>query len=78
MKDQVLFDQFFVNGQLQQMARYPNYDKSVQIYNGTASDATSAKQAQHWNNPSGAFVHALHKAEWGDFHYLVYLKNPPA
>jgi len=67
----IIFDQLFVNGKLQRMARYPNYNPKARILGGTAADALSAERLKIYLNPEGAYVHALHSAEWGDFHYLV-------
>lgn len=67
----LIFDQLIVNGTLQRMARYPNYDTSARFLGGTAADAVSAKTASKWKSPKGAYVHALHRAEWGDIHYTV-------
>ncbi|MCJ7447680.1 MAG: hypothetical protein MUO72_08305 [Bacteroidales bacterium] len=67
----VIFDQLFVNGKLQRMARYPNYNPKARFLGGTAADALSAERIKKYKNPEGAYVHALHSAEWGDFHYVV-------
>lgn len=67
----LIFDQLFVNGQLQLMARYPNFDPSAQYYNGFAADAVSKERASLWKSPSGGYVHALHSSKWGDYHYLL-------
>jgi hypothetical protein len=64
-------DQLFVDGHRQPMARYPNYDASVQHYNGYAADAFSPTRAARWKDPAGGFIHAMHAAEWGDYHYLI-------
>jgi hypothetical protein len=66
-----VFDELLVNGKLQQMARYPNYDSSDEILGGTAADAVSKERAARWNTPAGGYVHALHSARWGDFHYTI-------
>jgi hypothetical protein len=71
----LVFDQLFVNGQLQQMARYPNFDPSAKYYNGTAEDALSKERVARWKSPEGGYVHALHQNEWGDFHYIITGKN---
>jgi hypothetical protein len=42
---------------------------------GTAADAVNKTKADTWINPEGGYVHALHKHEWGDFHYLIKGKN---
>jgi hypothetical protein len=67
----LLFDQLFVNGELQRMARYPNYNPDAKYLGGTAEDAISPERAARWKHPEGGYVHALHKSMWGDFHYLI-------
>lgn len=64
-------DQLFVNGVSQRMARYPNYDPSIQHYGGVAADAISAERAARWANPIGGFIHAKHKAGWGGYHFRI-------
>ena len=64
-------DRLFLNGKALPMARYPNYDPSAHVFNGTAADALEPAKVASWNNPKGAYVHALHSGEWGGFHYLV-------
>lgn len=71
----VIFDELFVNGQLQRMARYPNFDSTARFLGGTAADAVSKERAARWQSPAGGYVHALHRSEWGDFHYLITGKN---
>ncbi|MDP4210545.1 MAG: DUF1565 domain-containing protein [Bacteroidota bacterium] len=71
----LVFDQLFVNGQLQRMARYPNYNPTAQYYGGTSADAVSKERAARWKSPEGGYVHALHCSQWGDFHYLITGKN---
>ena len=67
----LLFDQLFVNGRLQRMARYPNYDPSARYLGGTAADALSPARAARWRSPAGGYVHALHPSLWGDVHYVI-------
>lgn len=64
-------DQLFVNGQRQILARYPNYDPNVRIFNGYSKDAFSPERAARWANPRGGFIHAMHANLWGDFHYVI-------
>jgi hypothetical protein len=71
----VIFDELFVNGQLQRMARYPNYDPTAHYFGGTASDALSKERAVRWKSPEGGYVHALHPCEWGDIHYTIIGKD---
>jgi hypothetical protein len=67
----LVFDELLVNEKLQHVARYPNYDPSAQMLHGTAADAISKERAARWKSPAGAYVHALHSAKWGDFHYII-------
>ncbi|MEP7106766.1 MAG: right-handed parallel beta-helix repeat-containing protein [Ferruginibacter sp.] len=64
-------DQLFCNGKLLHMARYPNFDINAPFLNGSASDAISPQRVKNWLDPTGGYVHALHQAEWGDFHYRI-------
>jgi hypothetical protein len=64
-------DQLFVNGERQQMARYPNYNPAIAHFNGFAADAFSPARAARWADPRGGYVHAMHRAEWGGFHYVI-------
>lgn len=65
------FDQLFVNGERQIMARYPNYDSSCRYLNGFADDAFDPEKATEWKNPSGGYMHALHRGLWGGVHYEI-------
>ena len=69
-------DQHFVNGQIQMMARYPNFDPKIANYNGFSKDAFSPERVAKWSDPTGGFIHALHAARWGGFSYLILGKNP--
>jgi hypothetical protein len=64
-------DQFFCNAKRQHMARYPNFDPKAFPYNGAAADAFSPERAAHWKNPVGGYIHAMHSAQWGGYHYLI-------
>ncbi|MDR2038831.1 MAG: right-handed parallel beta-helix repeat-containing protein [Bacteroidales bacterium] len=67
----VIFDQLFVNGEQQRMARYPDYDPAASHYNGTAADAIDPARVARWKNPEGGYVHALHRHEWGGYHWVI-------
>lgn len=64
-------DQLYVNGQLQQLARYPNFDSTELHYNGYAPDATAPARVAHWKKPAGGYIHALHRHEWGGYQYRI-------
>jgi hypothetical protein len=67
----IVFERLYINGMVQQMSRYPNYDPKARVFNGTASDAIDPKRVQGWKNPTGGYVHALHAGEWGSWDYLI-------
>lgn len=68
---QIQFDQFFVDGKQQVLARYPNYDEKGGHWQGHASDAIAPERVKTWKNPKGAVIHVMHSGEWGGFHYEV-------
>jgi hypothetical protein len=70
-------DQLFINGQNQRMARYPNFEssKKAEPYQGYAADAFSNERAAKWMNPSGGYIHAMHRGSWGGYHYRITGKN---
>lgn len=65
------FDQLFLNSQKQIRARYPNYDSTILVYNGYSTDAVSPDRIAAWKNPKTGILHAMHVAEWGDYHYQI-------
>ena len=69
-------DQLFVNGLLQHMARYPNYDPSAQYFDGASADALSPQRIKGWADPTGGYLHALHGSHWGSQDYRILGKNP--
>jgi hypothetical protein len=75
VEQDLIFDELFVNGQLQRMARYPNFDSTAHFYGGTAADALAKQRVAKWKSPEGGYVHALHPCEWGDIHYIIKGKN---
>ena len=73
-KDRVM-DMLLVNDRLRHMARFPNYDSTAIRFNGTSSLATSPAKVKKWKNPVGGYLHAMHKHDWGDFHYRIIGKD---
>ncbi|QQE12804.1 PDZ domain-containing protein [Planctomycetota bacterium] len=67
----IAFDQLYIDGKLQHIARYPNYNPANPVYGGTAFDAISPERSKSWKNPAGAYVHALHRAAWGGNHWQI-------
>ena len=69
--ENVSFERLFINGALQIMARYPNYDSTARVFHGTSANAITPERIKHWKDPAGGYVHALHPGEWGSFDYLI-------
>lgn len=72
---ELVFDQLFVDDRLQIPARYPNFDPSSSHYNGYSEDVLSPERIARWSDPVGGYIHALHKHEWGDYHWMITGKN---
>ena len=75
LNDNNQFDQLFINGKQQVLARYPNYNEQGGHWQGHAADAISPERVKSWEDPRGAIVHAMHSGEWGGFHYEVTKTN---
>lgn len=67
----IQFDQLFVDGKQQHLARYPNYNDDGGHWQGHAADAISTERVSGWKQPVGAIVHAMHRGEWGGFHFVI-------
>ncbi|WP_199270236.1 hypothetical protein [Algibacter sp. L3A6] len=65
------FNQLFINGEKQILARYPNYDENGGYWQGYAADAIDKERTSNWENPIGGFLHAMHCGCWGGFHYEI-------
>jgi len=59
------FDQLWVDGRREILARYPNVDPTIRPFGGYAADALSAGRARTWHHPEDGDVRALHNARWG-------------
>lgn len=75
VNSQIDMDQFFVNGEQQMLARYPNYDENGGHWQGFAADAIAPERVRNWKHPKGAVIHAMHSGEWGGFAYEVIKAN---
>jgi len=66
-------DQLFLDGERQRMARYPNYNPALKTapYQGFAADSFSKERAAHWADPTGGYIHAIHRHRWGGYHYRI-------
>lgn len=74
-------DQLFINGQCQEMARFPNSKEGKNVFgcwtlshsaeSDPAQDPLAPQRISTWKDPSGAYLHAMHRALWGGMHYRV-------
>lgn len=49
--------------------------KKAVRFNGTSALATAPERVKKWKCPEGGYLHAMHKHDWGDFHYRITGKN---
>lgn len=64
-------DQLYVNGELQPMARFPNFDPKAKYFNGSANAAQIKERLGRWSDPTGGFLHEAHRSFWGSQTYLI-------
>ncbi len=74
-------DQLYINGERQEMARYPNSVKNKNVFDAwdlshnpirdSLADALLPSRVATWKNPSGGFIHAMHAYLWGDMHWSI-------
>ncbi|MER6582261.1 PDZ domain-containing protein, partial [Nonomuraea sp. NPDC001023] len=65
------FDELFLDGARQILARYPNVDPREPVLDGYAADAISPERVARWKNPTTALVRGLHQGEWGGNSFRV-------
>jgi hypothetical protein len=65
------FDQLFINGRMQHLARYPNFDPAAKYFNGVAADAIAPARLKSWAHPETALLNAMHTGQWGDMHWQI-------
>ena len=83
--DGLLIDQLFIENRRQEMARFPNslerknvFDHWTLSHSAQAdpeNDPLATEKIATWEDPSGAYLHAMHRALWGGMHYRVNGKN---
>lgn len=82
---ETVIDQLYINGERQQMARYPNAIKNKNVFdawdlthnpiNDSLADVLLPSRVATWKNPSGGFIHAMHAYLWGDMHWVIKKSN---
>lgn len=74
-------DQLFINDQRQEMARFPNSKPGKNVFDHWTLSHSAEPDPEHdplapgriagWEDPEGAYLHAMHRALWGGMHYRV-------
>ena len=82
----LVMDQLLINGKLQPLARYPDFDPvavkpkrtgggngdpDAPKFNGASGTSTAPERVARWANPEGGYVHAIQGALWGSLHYRI-------
>ncbi len=70
------FDQLWVDGRREILARYPDFDPTIRPLGGYSADAISVSHASKWRHPEDGDVRALHKARWGGVVFRIRGLNP--
>jgi hypothetical protein len=65
------FDQFFIDGHPQILARYPDYDANILPWHGYAGDILNPERLKRYKHPEGAYIHRMHSGLWGSYHFKI-------
>lgn len=74
-------DQLFINNRREEMARFPNSQPGKNVFDcwtlshhaeaDPENDPLAKDRIALWDDPEGAYLHAMHRALWGGMHYRV-------
>lgn len=53
------------------MARYPKYSDPDAIFGGSSADCTKPEKVKNWKNPTGGYLHGMHRIMWGGFSFEI-------
>lgn len=68
-------DAFYIGERKYKMARYPKYTDPDEIFGGYAPDCILPEKTKDWSDPTGGYIHAMHRHEWGGYIYRIDGKN---
>ena len=68
-------DALYIGDRKYRMARYPKYTSDDLVFGGYASDCIEPSKTENWRDPSGGYIHALHRHLWGGYSYKIMGKN---
>ncbi len=64
------FEELYINDKMMHLARFPNYNPDIRIFNGTDGKCIAPERVAQWKNPAGGYLHALHGSRWASSHYI--------
>lgn len=68
-------DAFYIGDRKYAMARYPKADRPGEVFDGYAADCIFPAKTKEWADPTGGYIHAMHKHDWGGYTYRIDGKN---
>ena len=68
-------DALYIGSRKYTMARYPKADRPGDVFDGYAADCTEPAKTRDWADPTGGYIHAMHKHDWGGYSYRIEGKN---
>ena len=68
-------DAFYIGDRKYAMARYPKADHPGEVFDGYAADCIFPSKTKEWADPTGGYIHAMHKHDWGGYSYRIDGKN---
>ena len=69
-------DAFYIGSRKYTMARYPKADRPGDVFAGYSPDCTEPAKVCQWADPTGGYIHAMHKHDWGGYTYRIDGKHP--
>lgn len=64
-------DGFVIGAHRYRMARYPKITDNKTVFGGYAADCLDLTRTANYKNPSGGYIHALHRHLWGGYSYQI-------
>ena len=68
-------DALYIGDRKYSMARYPKADRPGDVFDGYAADCILPNKTAGWADPTGGYIHAMHKHDWGGYTYRIDGKN---
>lgn len=64
-------EQLFINGQVQSLARFPNYKEGVLPLGGVVAAEEIKERRKRWKHPETGYIRSLHAYGWGGNDYFI-------